>query len=103
MRMSFGHGYWRWYDFIIFGLAAVIVYLDKVLDWISDRTGRMSGRWHIVHLEAVGIACMLGAMALLMPAYPRLQWWDPLPSVWILGFVRGILWFVARFFGFDDS
>ncbi len=92
----------NWYDIIIGGLAAVIVYPDKVLDWIGERTDREFGWPYVVLLEAVAIALMFVAMALLMPAYPRLEWWNPLLFVGILATIRAITWFVDEWFGFRD-
>jgi inner membrane protein involved in colicin E2 resistance len=101
--MRFGRGRWHWYDIIIVGLAAVIVYPDKVLDWIGEHTGRVFGWRHVVLVEAVAITLMFVAMALLMPAYPRLQWWHPLVFIGILALFRGIMWFIIELFGFRDS
>jgi len=100
--MRFGRGRWHWYDIIIVGLAAVIVYPDKVLDWIGERTGRVFGWRHVVLIEVVAVALMVVSMALLMPAYPRLDWWYPLLFVGMLALLRGIMWFIAELFGFRD-
>ncbi|MBL9174536.1 MAG: hypothetical protein JNL10_13450 [Verrucomicrobiales bacterium] len=100
--MRFGSGHWHWYDIIILGLAAVIVHPDRVLDWIGERSGRAFGWQHVALLEAVAMVLMSVAMALLMPAYPQLQWWHPLLLVGMLGLFRGILWFVTGLFGFPD-
>ena len=99
--MRFGRGR-HWYDLVIVALAAVIVYPDKVLDWIGERTGRFFGWRHVVLVELIAVALMFATMALLMPAYPRLQWWDPLLFVGVLGLLRAIMWCVTKFFGFDD-
>ena len=100
--MRFGRGRWHWYDIIIVGLAAVIVYPDRALDWIGERTGRAFDWRHVVLIEVVAIVVMFIVMALLMPAYPRLQWWYPLLSVGTLAVLRGVVWFVTDLFGFGD-
>jgi hypothetical protein len=98
----FGRGGWHWYDTIIIGLAAVIVYPDEVLDWVGERTGLAFSWWHVVLVEGAAIVLMVVAMTLLMPVYPRLQWWYPLLAVGILAAFRGIRWFVTDVFGFGD-
>ena len=95
--MRFGRGRWHWYDIIIVGLAAVIVYPDRMLDWIGERTGRAFDWRHVVLVEV-----LVAAMSLLMPAYPRLEWWYPLVFVGILAVFRSIMWFVTDLFGFRD-
>ncbi len=100
--MRIGRGRWHWYDLIIVALAAVIVYPDRVLDWIGERTGRAFGWRHVVLVEVVAVALTFVVMALLMPAYPRLQWWYPLLFAGILGLFRGIKWCITELFGFND-
>jgi hypothetical protein len=100
--MRFGRGRWHWYDFIIVGLAAVIVYPDKVLDWIGDRTGGVFGFRHVVYIEVVAIGLMFVVMTLLMPVYPKLEWWYPLLYVGLLGLFRFFMSIVIGMFGFDD-
>ena len=100
--MRFGRGRLHWYEFIIIGLAAVIVYPDKVLDWIGDRTGRAFDWRHVLLFEGIAVALMFAAMALLMPVYPRLHWWQPLFFTGVLALLRFIMWCVVRLFGFDD-
>lgn len=100
--MRFGRGRWHWYDIIIVGLAAVIVYPDKVLDWIGERTGRVFGWRHVLLLEMIAVSLMVVSMALLMPAYPQLGWFHPLLFIGALTLCRVILWFIAELFGFRD-
>jgi hypothetical protein len=100
--MRFGRRRFHWYDLIIGALAAVIVYPDRVLDWIGERTGRAFNWRHVLLLQAIAVTLMVVVMAFLMPAYPRLHWWYPVLLVGILVLFRGIMWCVTRFFGFDD-
>ena len=83
-------------------IAAAIVYPDKVLDWIGERTGRAFSWRHVVWLEVVAIGLMIIAMTLLMPVYPKLQWWYPLLFVGMLALIRGIMWLVIEMLGFHD-
>jgi hypothetical protein len=96
-------GRWYWYDIIFVGLAVVIVFPDKVLGWISDRTGREFGLWHIVWLEIIAVGLIVIAMTLLMPVCPRLNWWYPFLSIGAFVLVRGIRWLVIEMLGFHDS
>jgi hypothetical protein len=45
---------------------------------------------------------MIVAMTLLMPVYPKLPWWYPLPFVGVFALLRGIMWIVHEMFGFHD-
>lgn len=80
----------------------MIVYPDKVLEWIGERTGRGFGLRHVVYVVVVAITLMFIVMTLLMPVYPKLQWWYPLLSVGVLGVCRFIMSIVTSMFGFDD-
>jgi hypothetical protein len=100
--MRFGPSRWRWYDLLILGLAAAMVYPDKVVEWIGERTGKAVGWLHIVLFEILAITLMIVAMTLLMPAYPRLEWWYPLVFVGVIGMLRVALLFVRSLFGVDD-
>ena len=100
--MRFGRGRLHWYDLVLAGLAAVIVYPDKVLDWIGDRTGRAFNWWHVLVLEAIAIVLMVVVMVLLMPVYPGLDWWKPLLITTFFAVMRFLMWCVTRLFGFDD-
>lgn len=91
-----------WYDFVLIGIAALIVYPDKVLEWAGERTGRSFGWLHLILLEVIAIALMIGATLWLMPMYPKLEWWRPLLFVGMVAAFRVVLWAVTRMFGFDD-
>ena len=100
--MAFRRGRIHWYDIILIGLAAAIVYPDKILEWVSERTGRALGWLHLILIEVVAIILMIVAMVLLMPLYPKLAWWHPMLYVGLLAMVRVIMAFVTSLFGFDD-
>lgn len=91
------------HNYIILGLAAVIVYPDKVLDWIGEHTGRVFGWWYIVLLVVVSIGLMFIVTPLLLREYPSLKWWLPLLYVGIWGLVRIVVWFLTDLFGSRDS
>lgn len=92
----------NWYDIVLVALAAAIVYPDKVLEWMSERTGRAFGWFHVVVLEVVAIALMGVTMLGLMPMYPKLEWWHPVLYVGMLASIRVITRWVTRLFGFND-
>ncbi len=100
--MRFRRGQIHWYDFVLFGLAAVIVYPDKVLAWLSQWTGKIYGWFHLLILEAIASSAGLGIMLLLMPAYPQLPWWQPLLLVGCLALFRIIMWLALEIFGLND-
>jgi hypothetical protein len=100
--MRFGRGRWHWYDIIIVGLAAVIVYPDKIMEWLSECTGWKLGWLQLILIEVVAIVLMVIAMALLMPAYPKLEWWYPMLFVGLLIAFRAVSWLINQMFGFDD-
>ncbi len=92
----------NWYDIVLVALAAAIVYPDKVLEWLSERTGRAFGWFHVVVLEVVAITSMGVTMLWLMPMYPKLEWWHPVMYVGMLASIRAITGCVTRMFGFND-
>src|SRR4051812_43879095 len=100
--MAFGRSRIAWYDILLIGLAAAIVYPDKCLDWIGERTGRAFGLRHVVFLQVVAFGLLIIAMILLMPVYPKLHWWHPLVFVGMLGLFRVIARFITALFGFED-
>jgi hypothetical protein len=92
----------HWYDLVIIGIAAAIVYPDKVLDWIGDRTG-WSFKWpHVLLVVLIAAAAMWLAMLCLMPLYPRLHWWQPLLSTGMLTIFRLLMALVVEIVGLKD-
>lgn len=61
--MALRRGRIHWYDIVLLALAAAIVYPDKVLDWLSERTGRAFGRSYLILIEVLAIALMIVTMA----------------------------------------
>lgn len=92
----------EWYDFMLIGLAALIVYPDKILEWLSTCTGRALGWGHLILIEVVAIVLMIAVMLWLLPLYPKLEWWRPLLFVGMVAAFRLILWLITNLFGFDD-
>ena len=100
--MRFRHTRADWYDFLLLGLAAVVVYPDKVAEWIAEWTGWSLGVRHLIYVEIVALGLIVLAMSLLMPAYPNLHWWQPLVWIGFLGVVRLIVRLFTGFLGFGN-
>ena len=98
--MRFRRG--EWYGWIFFFLAIAVIYGDKLLDWVSDGTGWVWRLWHFVVFEVFAISVIILALVLLMPHYPKLQWWHPMTYMAMLGFFRLIHWLLVRLFGLKD-
>lgn len=64
--MRIGRGGGNWYDIIIIGLASLIVYPDKALSWIGDRTAKEFNLRHLAYFEVVVISLMLGAIRVVV-------------------------------------
>ena len=90
----------NWYDPILLGLAALMVFPDYVLAWISDRTGRSFNVLHLVAVVVVGFALTALFMMLLMPYEPRLRWWQPALFVGVLAVFRLIYSFCNSLFDY---
>ena len=93
--MTFGRSRLHWYDLIMVGLAAAVVYPDQVLIWIGQVRGRPFEKWHIILFEPVAIGVRIVTMALLRPIFPSKNWVDILIYVGAIGLVRFIYWFGA--------
>jgi len=102
MTISTHRGRVDWYDIIIFALAGAIVYPDKILEWLSDKTGKVFGWWHLIFLELVAIGSLIVVMLLLLPSYPKLDWWEPVLFVGLLAAIRIGVWVAMQIFGLDD-
>jgi hypothetical protein len=96
MRIS---GRTQWYDLVILALAVAIVYPDKILEWIGDRTGWSWGWRHLVIFEVAMIALVCLLMFWLMPLYPRLTWMTPMVCVGMVAFFRFLVWFIMDMTG----
>ena len=69
---------WSWYDILFGGLAAVVVFSDKIIACISKLIGRELGwRW-IAWLVGIALGLIIIATLVLMRFYPDLDWWYPL-------------------------
>ncbi len=85
-------GSWHWYDLVILGLTAMIVYPDQILHWIGQLRRRSFVRWHAVILGVVAIFLTIGSMVILMPVCSHLSWWAPLLYTGALVVVRLLYW-----------
>ena len=100
--MALRRGRIHGYDIVLLVLAAAMVYPDKVLEWLSERMGRVFGWFHVAVLEGIAITLMGVTMRVLMPMYPRLEWWHPVLYVGMLASIRVITGCVTRLFGLND-
>lgn len=91
----------HWYDLIIIGLGAAIVYPDEVLDWIGARTGKHFTWLHVVALEVITFAALGLFTAWLLPRYSRMPWWWPLTAIMFLTLFRVIISAISRSLGDD--
>ena len=94
-------GRWNWYDALFLILALAIVYPDRILDWLSEKTGRVWDGRHLVVFEVLAIGVTVAAACLLMPHYPKLQWWYPILFVGLISLFRLLHWLLVKLFGFD--
>jgi hypothetical protein len=92
----------HWYDLILMPLAAVAIFPDKFLDWVGARTGWCFESWHLLIVEAVVVAALVVATALLMPSNPGLHWWYPFVLIAVVGIARVLMHLVERLCGFGD-
>jgi hypothetical protein len=77
---------------ILVCLAFGIVYPDKVLPWVGDHTGLVFAPRHTILFEAFGIGVMMVATSLLMQVSARLDWWEPVVCLGVVGFWRLLFW-----------
>jgi hypothetical protein len=92
----------EWYNGIILPLAAAIVYSDKVLLWISDKTQVVYGWRTLIIYEMSAVGLMVLAMFWLMPICANLSWSDPLIWAGILGAMRSGFRMAVQFLNLDD-
>lgn len=100
--MRFGRNNWQWFDLVFVGLAAPMVYPDKCLNWLGERTRRTFGWREIVFLEVHAIGSCAAFIALFSTPESALKWGRFLVVVGALATVRGVHWAVARIFGLND-
>ena len=93
--------HWHWYEIVILAMAWVIVFPDKLLNFISQHTNRSFDSRHLLILEVPVLVLMVIFMTLIMPVYPSLQWWFPVFLVAVLAMIRGIGKIVQAIFGFQ--
>jgi hypothetical protein len=73
-----------WFDPILLGFAALIVFPDYFLNWLSDTTGKAFNLLHLIALEVMALAGLTVFMVLVMPHKPKLLWWHPAVFVSVL-------------------
>jgi hypothetical protein len=84
--------------FMLLALTSAIVYPDKLLGWLSDKTGRSFTRRQMVALMAVSIGLMTVAIIFFLPVCYRLDRITPFLMVGLLGAIRIGGWLMARAF-----
>ena len=100
--MRYVGGRLNWYDVPFIAVATVIVFPDRILDWIGEHTGRVFTLRHIIWLEVLAIGSMMILTTLLAPHYPKIQEWYPLAIVGIMVVFRLIWSLLVGMFGADD-
>ena len=102
MMTSLHRGRIGWEDIVVFTLAGAIIYPDKVLEWLSDKTGRAFGWLLLILFELGAIGLIALAMFLMMPVCPKLVWWEPFLMVGLLAAIRIGVWLALQLFDLDD-
>ena len=100
--MRFGRNHWQWFDLIFIGLAAVVVYPDKLLNWLGERTRRTFGWRDVVLVEMLAIGTCAAFIALFSTPDSALKWGRFLVAVGALATIRAVRWAVARIFGLNE-
>ena len=78
----------HWHDVAFVPLAAIVVYPDRVLDWIGARTGRHFTWVHVVLLIVVTLLVMVALDLFLLRICPRFDWWMPILVTGLMGVFR---------------
>lgn len=101
--MTFGRRFFRLHDLVFLGLAAVVVYPDEILHWLSDATGRLFGWGSLILLEVVAIGLLIGAVVIFQPHASSVQWWTPLYFVGLVSVFRAVMWGLKQAIGFGED
>lgn len=78
----------HFYHVVLFFLAAMIVFPDKILEEIEERIEKSFGLWPLILSELCYVAAALALTFHLKAMGPALSWWEP---VLLIGF-----WLVMR-------
>ena len=89
--------------FALLFLVSLIVFPDKILDWIADKTGRSLTRFHIVIIEVLAIGLLVLMMIFILPICYKLDRLTPPIMLVILGVMRLCLWLSTQISGSDDD
>src|ERR1700733_9120536 len=89
--------------FTLLALTSAIVYPDKLLEWLSAKTGISFTRWHVIILALASISLMTIAIIFFLPVCYRLDRVTPFVMVGLLAIMRIGNWLAARIFGFGDE
>ena len=94
-----GAGGLRWYDWVFLVFAVAIVWPDSVVEWMSNRAGRVLGTGWIWAIELIALAGLTVFSQSLISANPRVHWWHPILCIGVAAFIRLFVWVVDVFFG----
>jgi len=84
---------------VFIGVAAAIVYPDKILNWLSDRINFEYSLWHIILVEIIAITVIIRAYIKLILVFSDLSWWLPLFAIGLLSIMRFLQWFIQEIIG----
>ena len=87
-----------WYDPVLWGFALLIVFPDRVLDWIAERIGKELNLLHLLLLEAIAISSLVLFSIYLVNHEPRFQWWHPCFYVGACACFRAVWAFIVSLF-----
>jgi len=87
---------------VFMAFAFPIVYPDKTLDWLSGRMGKLYGFRHLICLECGAIAGLLVADLVALSLTSRIDGWEPILAVAILGLFRCIKWVLLELLGLGE-
>lgn len=91
----------NWYDIVFAGLAAIIVYADKVTAWIGDRVQKEQGWATLIATVAFGLIAMWLFTGFLAGAEERFRGYEPILSLSMFAAIRAMMKLVETLFGFD--
>ena len=86
--------------FVVCGF--VIVYPDRMLDWLSGRTGKVYGFRHIVYIEACGVPVLCVFHWITISTTSRISEWAPLLAVGFVATFRVLAWMITELLGFGE-
>lgn len=99
MRMFRGRN-WEWHDIVVFALAAAIVYPDKLLVWVGEKTGQEFTRNHAILAGSASLGLLAVTSLALAHHASHFVWWSPLLHIGGLAFIRWLSWMLRDLLGY---